>query len=116
MALRLAGDPQLDFRAVRVHEPGEYVRGTRVQLPKPHWVFPKLPPPLTAYGKWLLKHPPKKLPAKLYTLKPGVVYKYAVPINLSCQYDMSLAGTYRVRVELAHPKIWSNWIKVKVPQ
>jgi hypothetical protein len=115
MALRLTGDPQLDFRAVEVHEPGGYARGTRVQLPKPHWVFPKLPPPLTAYGKWLLKHPPKKLPEKNYTLKPGVVYKYTVPINLSCQYDMSRSGTYRVRVELAHPNIWSNWIKVKVP-
>ncbi len=116
ITLRLTGDPQLDFKAVQVHEPGGYVRGIRVQSPKPHWVYPKLPPPLTAYGKWLLKHPPKKLPEKSYTLKPGVVYQYAVPINLSCQYDMSLAGTYRVRVELAHPKIWSNWIKVKVPQ
>lgn len=116
MALRLTGDPQLDFRAVQIHEPGWYVRGTRVLLPKPHWVFPKLPPPLTAYGRWLLKHPPKKLPEKNYTLKPGVVYQYAVPINLSCQYEMSLAGVYRVRVELTHPEIWSNWIKVKVPQ
>ena len=115
MALRLTGDPQLDFMAVQIHEPGRYVRGIRVLLPKPHWVFPKLPPPLTAYGKWLVKHPPKKLPEKTYDLKPGVVYKYAVPINLSCQYDMSLRGKYHVRIELAHPKIWSNWATVTVP-
>ena len=117
MALRLTGDPQLGFRAVQVTGPnitGEYVVA---KLPKPHEVpyIRKLPPPLTAYGRWLVKHPPKKLPEKNYTLKPGVVYQYAVPINLSCQYDMSLAGTYHVRVELAHPKIWSNWVTVKVP-
>ncbi|MGC8561378.1 MAG: hypothetical protein ACP5O1_11950 [Phycisphaerae bacterium] len=79
-------------------------------------VASRVPTPLTAYGRWLLKHPPKRLPEKNYKLKPGVVYQYAVPINLSCQYDMSQGGTYRVRVELAHPKIWSNWIKVKVSQ
>ncbi len=116
--VRLTGNPFVDFRRVLVEGPDGYNGDELVKKPKPHYI--PIPDhqqvPLTAYGKWLLKHPPKKLPAKLYTLKPGVVYKYAVPINLSCQYDMSLAGTYRVRVELAHPKIWSNWIKVKVPQ
>ena len=116
--IKLAGDPQTDFAAVQVTGPSMDGEVVLAKLPKPHYVayISKALAPLTAYGKWLLKHPPKKLPKKTYTLKPGVEYQYAVPINLSCQYDMSLAGTYRVRVELAHPKIWSNWIKVKVPQ
>jgi hypothetical protein len=115
VALRLTGDPQLDISAVEMQRPYGFDHQKHVMIPAPHWEYLKKPPGLTAYGKWLLKHPPKKLPEKTYDLKPGVVYKYAVPINLSCQYDMSLAGVYHVRVELAHPKIWSNWVTVKVP-
>ena len=114
--VHLAGDPLTDFGLVHVRGPSDLDRVKHLLLPKPHEVVVKYAvPPLTAYGKWLVKHPPKKLPEKTYDLKPGVVYKYVVPINLSCQYDMSLAGVYHVRVELAHPKIWSNWVTVKVP-
>ncbi len=114
--VHLAGDPLTDFGFVHVRGPSGLDRVKHFLLPKPHEVVVKYAvPPLTAYGRWLVKHPPKKLPEKTYDLKPGVVYKYVVPINLSCQYDMSLAGVYHVRVELAHPKIWSNWATVKVP-
>jgi hypothetical protein len=115
--LELTGNRLLDFRAIQVEGPDGYNGEELVPKPKPHYI-PKpnhQQVPLTAYGRWLVKHPPKKLPEKTYDLKPGVVYKYVVPINLSCQYDMSLAGVYHVRVELAHPKIWSNWATVKVP-
>ncbi len=117
-SLRLTGNRLLDFRAMKIEGPDEYNGGVLVKNPKPRYIviLNHKQVPLTAYGKWLLKHPPKKLPKKSYTLKPSVVYQYAVPINLSCQYDMSQGGIYHVRVELAHPKIWSNWINIKVPQ
>ncbi len=117
MVIRLSGDALVDIRAVQVVGPDGVAGDRLVSEPKPHHApIPNWKPaPHTAYGEWLQMHPPKKLPGKTYDLKPGVVYKYAVPINLSCQYDMSLAGVYHVRVELAHPKIWSNWVTVKVP-
>ncbi|MGC9261887.1 MAG: hypothetical protein ACP5I8_17665, partial [Phycisphaerae bacterium] len=107
----------LDLRAIQVEGPDGYNGDELVKSPKPHYIpIPNHQQvPLTAYGKWLLKHPPKGLKAKRFTLKSGVVYKYAVPINLSCQFDMSLSGVYHVRVELAHPKVWSNWMDVEVP-
>ena len=115
--LALTGNRLLGFNAIQVEGPDGYNGDELVSKPKPHYIpIPNHEQvPLTAYGKWLVKHPPKKLPEKTYDLKPGVVYKYAVPINLSCQYDMSLRGKYHVRIELAHPKIWSNWVTVKVP-
>lgn len=36
-------------------------------------------------------------------------------INLSSQFDASISGVYHVRIELAHPKVWSNWRDVDVP-
>ncbi len=116
ITVRLTGNPLVDFKSIQVHGPSYLDRGFNAQTPKPHWVttIPAVPK-LTAYGKWLLKHPPKKMLEKSYTLRPGVVYKYAVPINLRCEYDMSIWGCYHVRVELANPKVWSNWKKVEVP-
>ena len=116
--VRLTGNPSRDFGRVEVtgpSYPGEY---TVVKKPKPYDVayIRKNPAPLTAYGKWLAKHPPKGLKWRTYTLKCGVAYKYAEPINLSCVFDMSVAGVYRVRVELAHTHIWSPWAKVTVSQ
>ena len=116
--VRLTGNPFADFAAMDVtgpSYPGEY---TVVQVPRPHNVpfLRKTPTPLTAYGKWLAKNPAKaKLEWKNYTLKPGMVYKYAEPINLSCRFDLSLSGVYRVRVRLAHTHIWSPWEKIIVP-
>jgi len=75
----------------------------------------KNPAPLTAYGMWLRKHPVRGLKRTAYTLKPGIIYKYIEPINLSCMYDMTLAGVYRVRVRLVHTNIWSPWAKITVP-
>ena len=137
----LCGNPFADFRRVEVTGPSFPGEFTLVRHPKPGenatpFVFPnptqvpprfkghkwysvpfirKNPTPLTAYGKWLAKHPPKGLKWKTYTLKPGVVYRYADPINLSCMFDMSLAGVYRVRVELAHTHTWSPWANLTVP-
>ena len=113
-----AGDPFADFRGTQVAGPDGLNGDHLVEMPKPHYEpipnWKKVP--LTAYGKWLAKHPVKGLKWKTYNLKPGVVYKYAVPINLSCMYDMSLPGVYHVRVELANPHIWSSWMDVTVPQ
>jgi len=113
----LTGDRRLDIKAIEVDGPDGYNGDELVKKPKPHYI--PIPnhqqAPLTAYGRWLLKHPPKKLPEKSCTLKPGEVYKYAVPINLSCQFDMSLSGVYHVRIELAHQRVWSNWLEVDVP-
>ena len=116
ITVRLTGNPLVDFKSIQVHGPSYLDRGFNAHTPRPHWVttIPAVPK-FTAYGRWLLKHPPKKLPTQTYTLKPGVVYRYAVPINLSCQYDLSLYGHYHARVELANPKVWSNWKKVEVP-
>ena len=115
--VKSTGRAALDFRVLQVEGPDGYNGDELVKKPAPHYIpIPNHKQvPSTTYGKWLRNHLPKRLPAKRYTLKPGVVYKYAVPINLSCQFDMSLRGTYHVRVELAHPKVWSDWIKIKVP-
>jgi hypothetical protein len=115
--LRLTGNPLVDFARIDVigpSFPGEY---TVVQKPKPHDVpfIRKNPAPLTAYGMWLRKHPVRGLKRTAYTLKPGIIYKYIEPINLSCMYDMTLAGVYRVRVRLVHTNIWSPWAKITVP-
>ena len=116
--VRLTGDPLLDFARIDISGPSYTGQIAVAKKPKPHSEpipnWKKVP--LTTYGKWLAKHPVKGLKWKTYALKPGVVYKYAVPINLSCQYDMSLPGVYHVRVELANPHIWSPWMDVTVPQ
>ena len=114
---RLTGNPLVDYSAVSVEGPSG-VHGDRLATePQPHWVpIPNRSPlPLTLYGHWLATHPLKDLKWKTYTLKPGVVYKYATPINLSCRFDMSVPGVYRVRVLLAHTHIWSPWAKITVP-
>jgi hypothetical protein len=113
---RLTGNPFADFGKIEVTGPSDLDQVPVVKTPKPHDIHSRMVVPArTLYGHWLAKHAPRNLKWRAYTLKPGVIYQYAVPINLSCQYDMSRSGTYRVRVELAHPNIWSNWIKVKVP-
>ncbi len=114
---RLTGNPFADFGKIEITGPSYPGEFTVVKLPKPHDVafIRKSPTPLTAYGQWLAKHPVKGLKWRTYALKPGVVYRYAVPVNLSCLYDMSLAGVYRVRMELARTHIWSPWANVTVP-
>ena len=116
-ALRLTGDPLADFARIEITGPSYPGEFTVVKLPKPHDVafIRKSPTPLTAYGRWLAEHPPGRVKWKTYRLKPGGMYRYAEPINLSCMYDMSLSGVYRVRIELAHPRVWSNWVNVDVP-
>ncbi len=115
--VELTGNRLLDLGVIQVEGPDGYNGDELVKSPKPHYIpIPNHQQvPLTAYGEWLRKHPPKELKAKRFTLEPGVVYKYAEPINLSCQYDMSLPGVYRVRVELAHTHIWSPWVNITVP-
>lgn len=116
--VHLTGNPSADFSAIQVTGPSFPGESITVQKPKPHEVpyIRKNPATLTAYGKWLSKHPIKNLKRKTYVLKPGVVYKYAEPINLSCMYDMSLSGVYRVRVRLKDSNIWSPWTNITVPQ
>jgi len=117
LRLRLTGNPFVDFKAIQVQGPSSLDRVRHVRAPKPHEVVTRVAvPAITAYGRWLAKHPVPGLKRKAYTLKPGLVYKYAEPINLSCMYDMTLAGVYRVRVELAHTHTWSPWANVTVPQ
>ena len=115
--VELTGNRLVDLAAIQVEGPDGYNGDELVKKPKPHYIpMPNHQQvPFTAYGKWLLTHAPKALQEKRFTLKPGVVYKYAVPINLSCQFDMSLSGVYRVRIELAHPRVWSNWARLTVP-
>lgn len=117
-AVRLTDNPFLDWRAARVEGPDGINGDEIVKKPHPHWIpIPnKTPVPLTAYGRWLAKHAPKNLKSRIYTLKPGVVYEYAEPINLSCRFDMSLSGVYRARVRLAHSRAWSPWANITVPQ
>ncbi len=113
-----SGNPLADFGQIEVTGPSFLGESITVQKPKPHEVpyIHKRPAPLTAYGKWLAKHAPQNLKRHEYTLKPGIVYKYAEPINLSCMYDMSLSGVYRVRVRLKHSSIWSPWTNITIPQ
>ena len=114
---RLTGNPFADFGEIEITGPSDMNETAVVNTPKPHEVISKVAvPAVTAYGHWLAKHMPRGIKSRAYTLEPGIIYKYAEPINISCRYDLSLPGVYRVRVRLAHPKIWSNWIKVKVPQ
>ncbi len=115
LRLKLTGNPLEDFKETQVISPGFHGAPVAGSRPGRAPFVRRKTASLTAYGRWLVKHPIKGLEQATYTLKPGVVYKYAVPINLSCQFDMSMPGTYHVRVELAHPKVWSDWIKVKVP-
>ncbi len=112
---RLTGNPFLDFRAIQVQGPTSLDRVARVGTPKPHEVVTQVAAPRrTAYGRWITKHPPGHLKQREYALRPDMAYKYAEPINLSCQYDMSLPGVYRVRVELANTHTWSPWRKITV--
>ncbi|MGC9261773.1 MAG: hypothetical protein ACP5I8_17050 [Phycisphaerae bacterium] len=118
LRLRLTGNPLVDFRSTRVAGPDGFEGDHLVANPKPH--YESIPDwkavPLTAYGKWLAKHRSSKgLKWKTYVLEPGVVYKYTVPVNLSCRFDMSLAGAYHVRLRLARTHIWSPWVTVTVP-
>ncbi len=113
----LTGNRLSDLQAIQVNGPDGHNGVELVKKPKPHYILilNHHQVALTAYGKWLLRHPPRGLPAKRFILKPGVAYKYAVPINLACQFDMSLSGVYHIRIELAHPRVWSNWVYIKVP-
>lgn len=118
ISVRITGNPFVDFRRVQVAGPDGLNGDHLVARPSPH--YEPIPNwkevPLTAYGKWLVKHRVSKgLKWKTYTLKPGVVYKYAVPVNLSCQFDMSLPGVYHVRLHLAGTKLKSGWVDVTVP-
>ncbi len=115
--VRLAGNPLVDFSEIQVTGPSFPGESTTVQKPRPHEVpyIHKNPASLTAYGQWLSKHPIKDLKRKTYVLKPDVIYNYSEPVNLSCMYDMSVSGVYRVRVKLAHTHIWSPWVNVTVP-
>ena len=116
--VHLTGNPFVDFGRIEITGPSlpnEYIRANRPGAKMVPFVD-KSPVPLTAYGKWLAKHPAKEnLKWKTYTLKPGVTYEYAEPINLSCRFDMSLSGVYRVRVRLAHTHVFSPWAKIIVP-
>ena len=99
--IRFSGDPVADFGRIQVTgprppnayglvrhlKPGQqgklYVPPTPVPPNlKGKWYLIPYPDrkaaPLTAYGQWLAKHPPKGPKWKTYMLKPGVVYKYAV--------------------------------------
>ena len=116
--VRLTGDRFLDLRIAKPEGPERIDGDEIVKKPHPHWIPTpnKTSVPLTAYGRWLAKHAPKNLKWRIYTLKPGVVYEYAEPINLSCQFDMSLSGVYRSRVRLAHSRVWSPWANITVPQ
>lgn len=118
LRLRLTGNPLVDFRSTRAAGPDGFDGDHLVADPQPHYVpIPNWKAvPLTAYGKWLKRHRSQKgLKWGTYTLKPGVVYKYAVPVNLSCRLDLSLPGVYHVRLRLAHTHMWSPWVRVTVP-
>ncbi len=113
---RLTGNPFADFGKIEITGPSDLDEITIVKVPKPHEIISKLAiPPLTAYGRWSVAHPPTGLKSRAYTLKPGVVYDYSKPINLSCHYDLSLPGIYRVRVRLSHTRIWSPWTEITIP-
>ncbi|MGC8561438.1 MAG: hypothetical protein ACP5O1_12260 [Phycisphaerae bacterium] len=121
LSLRLTGNPLVDFRHTKVDGPDGrqgygLIKGIKPHTgPLPNWK----PVPLTAYGKWLIKHDPAvNIKAKTYLLKSRAVYQYAVPVNLSCRFDMSLPGNwggcYHVRVRLAQSSLSSQWLDVKV--
>lgn len=139
--IRLSGDPSRDFGQMQETGPDQPDSFTLVRHIKPGqrgkpYTFPSAGPrppgmqgkwylvsyrnrepvPATAYSRWLSKHPAKGLAWKTYTLRPSVIYKYAVPVNMACRFYMSMSGVYRVRVELSHTRIWSPWAKVTVPQ
>lgn len=114
----LTGNPLIDFYNAQVDGPDGRNGSELINKPTPHYVpIPNWKAvPLTAYGKWLKRHRSQKgLKWGTYTLKPGVVYKYAVPVNLSCRLDLSLPGVYHVRLRLAHTHMWSPWVRVTVP-
>lgn len=117
LRIRLTGDPLVDFRDMQVDGPDgingdELIKKTKpYNGPIPNWK----PTPFTAYGKWLAKNPPMGFIFKTYKLRPGTVYQYAVPLNLACRFDMTVAGNYHVRLRLAHSKIRSAWTNVNVP-
>jgi hypothetical protein len=132
----LYGDPELDFHAPQVDGPDDVNGGAKlVEKPTPHYVPVRstTPVPLTAYGDWAFRtgqlnslndwiwgeghRPlPKNLPWKIYKLEPGHTYKYMVPVNLSDLFDMSMPGTYHVRLWLPAPPIGSPWTEVRIPQ
>ncbi len=119
LRLRLTGNPLVDFYPTQVAGPDGLNGDHLVHKPRPHYepIVNWKEVPLTAYGKWLAKHKSsRQLKWKTYTLQPGSVYKYAVPMNLSCQFDMSLPGTYHVRLHLAGAKLRSHWLDVRVPR
>lgn len=115
---RLTGNPLIDFAGTQVAGPDGVNGDHLITKPKPHYgPIPNWKAvPLTAYGKWLSKH---KLSLndkeKDYTLKPGVLYKYAVSVNLPCQFDMSIPGVYHVRLKLAGTSVKSAWEDVRIP-
>lgn len=117
--LRLTGDPLVDFRKAQVDGPDGLNGDRLIEKPKPH--YRPIPNwnavPRTAYGSWLVRHKlGQHLKWRKYTLQPGVLYKYAVPVNLACQFDLSIPGTYHVRLGLAGTNVRSAWTDVRIPR
>jgi hypothetical protein len=96
--LRLTGNPPIDFLGgcdVR----GPFVGPGYVNLPAYKRIIGK-PAPLTAYGRQLSRPAGASPPEKMFTLKPGKVYEYWVPLVLNSWFDLSYKGVYRFKARL----------------
>ncbi len=114
--VRLCGNVLADFGSLQVRGPDGVNGDELIKKPQPHWIpIPnRMMTALTAYGKWLAEHPPKKTKWHSYALKPGVIYEYTIPVNIGCRYDLSrwgMAGVYHVRLRLGRKGAWSRWTK-----
>ncbi|HTV47284.1 MAG TPA: hypothetical protein VMG59_02460 [Phycisphaerae bacterium] len=116
--IRLTGDPMIDFHDTKVDGPDGINGDELIEKPEPHYgPIPNWESvPLTAYGEWMSKQKmPKDLTWKTYVLEPNMIYKYAIPINLGCQFDMSMSGKYHIRLSLVNSTISSAWTDIFIP-